>query len=108
MPGMGESRSESARLDMLHEMLDAQDVAAYAFDKNRRILYANKKAAELSIGGPGSAIGAAEKNHFTDNQYFDEKGNQITFPGRNGSMIDRALRNEETRDFILEHRDVKK
>jgi len=93
--------------EMLEEMLNEIEPAVYAFNKNRRILWANASAQRINLAKPGGKLGVAEKDHLEDNKYFDESGIEVQIPGPKGSMIDRAFLGEATRDLVLEHRNLK-
>ena len=91
--------------DMLRKMLDAIDIAAFTFGRDRKILFANAAArAALRLEENNPSIGAGAEMHFTDNQYFDEAGNQLPYP--EDSPLERAFRGVETRDLMIAHRNV--
>jgi signal transduction histidine kinase len=89
--------------EILKDILDSIDKAAYAFDRDRKIIYINKEATRgMNSPEPGSGIGAAEVNHFEENIYLDEAGNVLPYP--KGSALEMAFEGKETENLIIEHR----
>jgi signal transduction histidine kinase/CheY-like chemotaxis protein len=95
----------AANLEMLQHMVDAIPFAVYTFDKDRKVIYANRASSFTQESATeGAAIGAAEIDHFERNKYFDAEGNPL--PDSDVSVIERAFLGEETRDLILGHRNL--
>ncbi len=93
--------------EILETILETIDVAVFAFDKERKVLFSNPatKTAGIFPNQPGEKFGSAEENHFKDNQYYDENGNLLVYP--NGSAVDLALKGVTTKNLLLEHRNKK-
>ncbi len=93
-------------VEMLSNMLNALPYAVYTFDRDRRIIFSNKTARRQQVASaPGEAIGAAQIDHFKDNEYYDESGDRL--PPDKLLVLERAFQGETTHDFLIEHRNVK-
>lgn len=91
--------------ELLKRMLDASPVASFAFDGDRRVIFANRFARDQMKMIEGMEIGAAEARHFEDHRYYDEEGDLLAYPKE--SAVERALRGEETHDLVIEHRNIR-
>ena len=90
--------------NVVRTIADSVDVIAYAFDKDRTVIFANDTAKKSASLTQGQGFGAAEKEHFKYNHYFDEFGQRLDYP--RGSAIERALAGKETRDLLIERRNL--
>jgi signal transduction histidine kinase/CheY-like chemotaxis protein len=98
--------SSPIRLEMALQVLDVIPFPVYTFDRQRKILYANKAAlASQSDLAPGQSLGSAKMHHFEDNEYYDEKGDRI--PAEQLRILGNAFNGQATNNLLLEHRNIK-
>ena len=98
--------SLSPEQTMLRTILDTVEVGVFTFDKDRKVLFSNAAAIDIfRFPSVGAGVGKADPGHFERNEYYDENGDLIAFP--KDSVIDLALKGEQTHDLFLEHRNTK-
>src|SRR5262249_17437081 len=82
-PAEAEAAEPASSLPAL--VLDALEMGAVALDRERKVIYANRRIEELLVGGPGALLA--------------QPGNRV-FPGADARWLKGAAR--ESRDFRIE------